>query len=248
MSEEILVYLATVIRQHPWWRARARLLLALLDRSGIQRGATVLDAGCGWGVTLEALEHRGYRVDGLDISRRSLERLDAANRDLIEADLVEPLPPNTKQYDAVVALDVIEHIDDDRAAVKNLGRLTRPGGVLIVSVPALPELFTEFDEIQGHRRRYVPETLTQAFSGTGLSVAQMLWWGEWLVPVLRRQRARRRGAGGMTATDIYAEYLKLPRWPLTAALKVGFMVDERRALGGKTKRGTSLIAVSRRPR
>ena len=64
----------------------------------------------------------------------------------------------------MLALDVIEHIDDDRAAVARLGSLARPGGIVIVSVPALPELFTEFDRIQGHRRRYLPETLRAAFA------------------------------------------------------------------------------------
>ena len=63
----------------------------------------------------------------------------------------------------MLALDVIEHIDDDRDAVSKLGQLARPGGVVIVSVPALPEFFTEFDEIQGHRRRYLPETLQATF-------------------------------------------------------------------------------------
>jgi 2-polyprenyl-3-methyl-5-hydroxy-6-metoxy-1,4-benzoquinol methylase len=246
MAEDILVSLESVVRRHPWWHARATLLLSLLEQSGVRRGASVLDAGCGWGVTLDALERRGYRTDGLDVSRRSLESLDRPQRNLFEADLVEPLPQQAKQYDAVVALDVIEHIDDDRAAVANLCRLTRPGGVAIVSVPALPELFTEFDRIQGHRRRYVPDTLKQAFAGTGFTVEQVLWWGEWLVPLLHRQRARQRARGNMTPMQIYAEYLKLPRWPLSTALRLGFIVDKRRTLGGRTKRGTSLIAVARR--
>jgi cyclopropane fatty-acyl-phospholipid synthase-like methyltransferase len=69
MSEYILVYLEPVILQHPWWQALAELLLSHLDQSGVPAGATVLDAGCGWSVTLQALEHRGYRTIGLDISR-----------------------------------------------------------------------------------------------------------------------------------------------------------------------------------
>ena len=127
----------------------------------------MLDAGCGWGTTLVALERRGYRVSGMDISRRTLQQLDRPDRKLILADLSCDLPTGAGGYDAVFALDVIEHIDDDGDAVRKLGELVRPGGFVIVSVPALPELFTEFDEIQGHRRRYDPERLRSAFDGAG---------------------------------------------------------------------------------
>ena len=120
----------------------------------------ILDVGCGWGVTLEALEKSGYHVLGMDISRRTLESLDRPDRRLVEADLANPWQIAAAS-DAVLALDVIEHLDDDRAAVARLEMLVRPGGVLIVSVPALPDLFSEFDAIQGHRRRYLPETLAR---------------------------------------------------------------------------------------
>ena len=92
----------------------------------------------------------------MDVSRRTLEQLDRPDRNLVEADLTRPIDRQVKPFDAVLALDVIEHLDDDRAAVARLGSLARPGGIVIVSVPALPEMYTEFDGIQGHRRRYLP--------------------------------------------------------------------------------------------
>ncbi len=85
---------------------------------------------------------------------------------------------------------MIEHLDDDRAAVSALGALVEPGGFLVVSVPALPEMYGEFDRVQGHRRRYLPETLRAAFEGSGLAIERLFWWGAWLVPTLRRQRRR----------------------------------------------------------
>lgn len=246
MSQDILIELEPIVRRHPWWRARTTLVLALLDRHGVVPGATVLDAGCGWGVTLQALEERGYRADGLDVSRRALECLDRPERALFEADLSEPVPREANQYDAVVALDVIEHLDDDRAAVAALWRLTRPGGIAVVSVPALPELFGEFDRIQGHRRRYLPATLRSVFDGSGFTVEQMLWWGEWLVPLLRLQRARTRLREDATPMQAYARYVRLPRWPLSVAVRLAFLVEHRRALSGRLRRGTSLVAVARR--
>lgn len=246
MAEDILVELGTIINRHPWWRARSSLTLQLLDRLGILPPARILDIGCGWGTTLEALEALGYRVVGADISRRALELLDRPGRDLVEADLNQPLPRGVETFDAVLALDVIEHIDDDRMAVERLANLTRPGGFVIVSVPALPEFFTEFDEIQGHRRRYLDQTLRAAFNDTDLEVAQVFWWGSWMVPMLRWSRRKPKGVPGESAAQTYRRHLKLPPWPLPLVLRAAFALEQDRALDGKLRTGTSLFAVARR--
>jgi SAM-dependent methyltransferase len=245
MSEDILTELAHIISRHPWWQARASLMLALLQRMKVHPPASVLDAGCGWGVNFQALERHGYNVDGLDISRRVLERLDRPGRELFEADLTQSLPATARTYDAVIALDVIEHVDDDHAVLTGLARLTKPGGVCMVSVPALPELYSEFDAVQGHRRRYLPETLCQAFQDCGLRLERMLWWGSWMVPVMRRQRSRVRPESGQTPPEVYRSYLSLPPWPLRSVLRLAFAFDHLRTLWGKNKRGSSLFALAR---
>ncbi len=247
MAEDILVDLGGLIAVHPWWEARAELTLALLRRLGIRPPMRVLDVGCGWGRTLESLEQRGYRAVGLDISRRALEMLERPGRELVEADLSRPLPEGVETFDAVLALDVLEHLDDDRAAVERLGDLVRPGGAVVVSVPALPEFFTEFDEVQGHRRRYLPERLKGAFDQTGLVVERVFWWGWWLVPALKRQRAARRGRPGESPSEVYRRYLQLPAWPITWAARLAFALEQTPALWGCLPRGTSLFAVARRP-
>lgn len=247
MDEAILVELRTIVGRHPWWHARARLTLRLLEDLGVRAPATVLDAGCGWGVTLAALEARGYRSIGLDISRSALEQLDRPERHLVEADLSQRLEPPLAPSDVVLALDVIEHLDDDRGAVNNLAAMVRPGGILILSVPALPQLFSEFDAVQGHRRRYTPETLRAAFADSGLALERHFWWGSWLVPALRRQRARPRALPGEPAAETYRRYLRLPRWPLSFVIERAFAMEEDAALRGRLKIGTSLFAVARRP-
>jgi SAM-dependent methyltransferase len=246
MAEDILIDLFPIIGRHPWWRARANLTIALLERLGVHRPARVLDVGCGWGVTLDRLERCGYRAVGMDISRRALERLDRADRVLVEADLAQPLPEGVAPYDATLALDVIEHLDDDRSAVSNLGRLVCPGGAVVISVPARPDLFTEFDAIQGHRRRYLPETLSAAFLGSGLTVERIFWWGAWMVPLLGRQRRRTRHRPGATESEIYRRYLELPPWPLPWLLRLAFAWDQGPALAGRLNTGTSLFAIGRK--
>jgi 2-polyprenyl-3-methyl-5-hydroxy-6-metoxy-1,4-benzoquinol methylase len=248
MAEAILTELSALIHRHPWWRARTRLVLSLLRRHTINPPARVLDAGCGWGVTLEALERHAYRASGLDVSLRALERLDQSDRHLIEADLTRPFSPVNvahSAFDAVLALDVIEHVDDDQGVVTNLGRLVRPGGIFIATVPALPELYSEFDDVQGHRRRYQPERLRAAFDGSELKIEQLFWWGSWLVPLFRARS--KRSNTKETPDEVYRRYLKLPPWPLPGVMRAAFAWEESRALSGKTTRGTSLVAVARRP-
>jgi SAM-dependent methyltransferase len=250
MDEGILVDLAGDVRRHPWWSARASLTVALLGRLGVRPPARVLDAGCGWGVTLAALERRVYRASGLDVSRRALAQLDRerAGRELIEADLTRPLPPDVDPFDAVLALDVIEHLDDDRSAVERLGRLARPsGGLVVVSVPAAPDLFSDFDRVQGHRRRYDPPRLRAAFAETGLVVEDIFWWGAWMVPVVRRQRARQRPLGSETPAEAYRRYLRVPPWPGPWLLRLAYALEQPRALARRLRSGTSLFAVARRP-
>lgn len=244
MGEDFLVELGDLVARHPWWTARSRLLLHLLRRIGCRTACQIIEAGCGWGTNLSELEKAGYTVAGLDVSRNALARLDRVERTLIEADLSQDLPPNAPEYDVVLALDVIEHIDDDRGAVRRLAQLTKPGGHVIVSVPALPELFSEFDRVQGHRRRYTPESLRNATAGSGLEIVQIFWWGQWMIPLLGR---RTPAARALSSLQVYKRYLSLPPWPGIWFLKLMFLIDLGRTLNGRNVRGTSLFAVALRP-
>ena len=245
MPEEMVVETIANARQHHWFHARAGIAMSVLKEHHVHPPASVLDVGCGWGTNLQALETAGYRVNGLDISRRVLDALDLPERNLIEADLNQDPPADAKLYDALFALDVIEHLDDDQSAVTRLSRLLRPGGLAVVSVPALPELFSDFDRIQGHRRRYVPETLRAAFDGSGLCVLKIFWWGAWMVPVLRRLRLSRKSRDGSGSMN-YADHLRIPPWPLPQLMRLAFAWEQRRALSGKLRTGTSLFAVALR--
>jgi SAM-dependent methyltransferase len=250
MPEALLTDLAGLVRRHPWWAARSQLVLAILERHNLKPPARVLDAGCGWGVTLEALEQFGYRGTGLDVSRRSLERLDRFDRRLIEADLSRLLDSGTvglTAFDAVLALDLIEHLDDDRGALGNLGQLVRPGGIVIITVPALPELYSEFDQVQGHRRRYLPDGLRVAIESAGLEVETISWWGSWLVRLFRKRPPAMSGPGALSPQETYRRHLRLPPWPIPAAFRLAFRWDQGRTLAGRNQTGTSLVAVARRP-
>jgi SAM-dependent methyltransferase len=247
MDEGILVELGDLIARHPWWTARSRLLLQLLRRIERRNPCRIIEVGCGWGTNFRELERCGYAVTGLDISREALERLDRSDRTLIEADLADDLPPNVPQYDVVLALDVIEHMDDDQGAVRRLAQLTKPGGHVIISVPALPALFSEFDKVQGHRRRYTPEALRYALAGSGLELVEILWWGQWMARLLGARKSANRARAGDSNAQIYKRYLALPPWPGVWFLKLMFLVDQIRTLRRRNVTGTSIFAIALRP-
>ena len=245
MPEAMLVETLSRVRCHPWWNARAKLALAVLKSNGVNPPSSILDVGCGWGVNLSALENAGYSATGLDISRRILELIDQPGRRLIEADLNQPPPAAPELSAGALLLDVIEHLDDDCGTLRRIAPLIQPGGTLVVSVPALPELFSEYDRIQGHRRRYVPETLRTAFDDSGFAVQKIFWWGRWMVPVLRRMR-RKSTSRNQVAPKTYADYLRLPPWPTPFLMKGLYAWEHRLALSEKLRTGTSLFAVARR--
>jgi SAM-dependent methyltransferase len=245
MPEALLVETLGRVRRHPWWHARAALAVAALKDNAILPPASILDVGCGWGTNLQALEEAGYRTVGLDVSRQILELIDRPARELIEADLNHLPPEAHDRYDGLLLLDVIEHLDDDRGALSRVVKLVRPGGLVVVSVPALPELFSEYDEIQGHRRRYLPESLRAACAGTGVTVRNIFWWGAWMVPVLRRMRRNSKSKGG-PAAKTYADYLRLPPWPVPLVMKLLLAREKGPALKGRLRTGTSLFMIGTR--
>jgi SAM-dependent methyltransferase len=246
MPEQMLTETLQKVRQHPWWHARSKLALAVLRQYGVSSTGAVIDIGCGWGINLDGLESARYSATGLDISRQILQRIDRPERRLVEADLNQPFPEGAGTFDALLALDVIEHVDDDAQVIRRCALLLRPGGIADVSVPARPDLFSEFDRIQGHRRRYLPDRLEQAFAGSSLKVRKIFWWGQWMVPLLSRRR-KTSGKDGQDSTATYADYLRLPLWPAPLIMKFLYRWEQPRALRGALHTGTSLFAVAARP-
>lgn len=152
-----------------------------LIRGWIPRGRRVLDLGCGAGGLTAELLRQGCDVTSQDYSeamvamcRRYLESQglpSAGVRQGGAGDIVEE-----GAFDTVVALDVIEHIEDDHAALVSMHRALKPTGELVLSVPALSELYGPKDEAIGHFRRYDRQPLLDALRRAGFDVMQVRYW------------------------------------------------------------------------
>ena len=171
MDERFHSFQASVETWHWWYAVRREILDQKLGRLPIAAGPgrerpRILDMGCGTGGASLVLHRYG---DAVAFDRASgafslAPDRPYAHRVIGAAD--RPLPFADGCFDAAVALDVLEHLDDDRAATAELGRVVRPGGYLVVFVPALQLLWGYNDEYSHHRRRYrAPELADVITSG-----------------------------------------------------------------------------------
>jgi 2-polyprenyl-3-methyl-5-hydroxy-6-metoxy-1,4-benzoquinol methylase len=135
MPQEMLTKLGGHIAIHPWWQARARLVSKLISIHLPSGSKRILDVGCGWGVTLKHLEKQGHNVWGLDVGLESLQLLDGEKRNFILGDIENGMIPKQElgKFDVVLALDVLEHLDNPAIALEKITNLTRPGddGIMV---------------------------------------------------------------------------------------------------------------------
>lgn len=177
-----------------WWFVGRRAIFVELLRKRLHGRTDVraLDFGCGTGTFLEQLDAFGTAngVDGdIDAVRFCHERGRAHVRHVPAG---EALPFADGTFDLVTSLDVLEHIDDDVAAVRELHRILRRDGVLLVAVPAFAFLWGDQDEISHHRRRYTAGTLRGVLERGGFTVEHVSYFNTVLFPVIAAVRLARR--------------------------------------------------------
>ena len=152
--------------RHWWFRSRCRMTQSLLEKHILRACRTqkpwLLDIGCGTGVFLQNQQDTCHGF-GLDFSTEALEFCTARGLSrIIRGDAVSlPWPDNT--FDIVTAFDLIEHVRDDTALVKEIRRVLKPGGSLLATVPAYPLLWTGHDVSLHHFRRYRRRTFELLF-------------------------------------------------------------------------------------
>jgi SAM-dependent methyltransferase len=247
-------------RWHWWFQGRQRILESVL-RSELGRmrapaGAALRLAtiGCGppegIGWLASALGAKGV-VIGLDADPSGALR---AMRSVAASPLpsgvafvfasAERTPLRSASCDAVLALDVIEHLDDDAAALVEAARLVRPGGFLMVTVPALPSLWGNQDVVNHHKRRYTSRSLDQAFRKARLDVSWQSYFNTALFPAVAGVRWTRRLLGRTDSAD--SDFESGSPGVLNDLLTTLFAAE--RHLVGRVRLpiGVSLIAVARR--
>jgi SAM-dependent methyltransferase len=182
-------------RWHWWFRGRRRILETVLRREMPGNAArTIVSLGCGPAEGLRWLvpvAGTGGRVVGMDADADHARP--AAPGVTVIVGRMESVPLRSGTADAVLALDVLEHLDDDARGLSEAARILRPHGLLLATVPAFESLWGPQDEASRHRRRYTKPTLGALFERAGLPRPRITYFNTLLFPPAAALRWVRRG-------------------------------------------------------
>jgi SAM-dependent methyltransferase len=244
MDERLLKTMLDVDEHHWWYRGRRRVIRAELERLELPPNARILDAGCGSGRTLEELVHYG-QVSGLELNPDAAQVARDRGCGEVHVGRLEELPWEADSFDLITCLDVIEHTPDDRATLRELRRVSRPDGWLLVTVPAYQALWSYHDEANHHYRRYGRGTLGAAASEAGWRLERMTYFNTLLLAPAATVRLTQRR---LRPNNNQSSDLRLgPRW-LNRVLERPLQIEASWLARGRTlPAGLSLLAVLRNP-
>jgi SAM-dependent methyltransferase len=222
--------------RHFWHAPRRELIIQLLDEYDAKGAGALLDVGCGTGALVRTLLTLGYDARGVDPFARDFGLPEPS----FFAGTLEHLPWDDASFATLCAFDVLEHVDED-AALREMTRVLRPGGLMLVSVPAYRALWGPRDDAAGHLRRYSRRMVRAALTRNGLAVERLFGFQLALLPLMlvsrwiARWRAREEPLEDNPGTVVNAFLRSIN------AAEVGI----GRVLRPPT--GSSLFAVARKP-
>jgi SAM-dependent methyltransferase len=178
--------------RHWWFVGRRKIFLRVLDRElGAGRAERrVLDVGCGTGTMLSYLGRYG-QAEGVDADEQAVRFCHERGLDRVQRVENGSLPFEDATFDLVTALDVIEHIEDAPGIARELHRVLRPGGTLLVSVPAYQWMWGPQDDISHHQRRYVAKDLRSLLVQAGFGMRRLSYFNTLLFPAIAGIRVLR---------------------------------------------------------
>ncbi|HEY5317276.1 MAG TPA: class I SAM-dependent methyltransferase [Solirubrobacteraceae bacterium] len=191
MEERELRALLDADEYHWWYRGRRLIIRAELDRLPLPADARVLDAGCGSGRTLQDLRAYG-EVSGIELSEMAAEHARGRELGEVRVGRVETLPWENGSFDLVTCLDVLEHTPDDVVALREIRRVIKPGGWLLLTVPAYPALWSTHDVVNHHYRRYTRRMLRRAATEAAWRVDRVTSFNSLLLPAAAAVRVSQR--------------------------------------------------------
>jgi SAM-dependent methyltransferase len=245
MKQEIYSHLQQIEQAHWWYVARRKIIFDWVGRVLPDYvSPKLLDIGCGTGFNVAYLEANGYsQVTGLDFSTEALMFCRSRHLPyLICGDGVCP-PFSHHSFDIILALDLIEHLEDDRQALREITRLLKPNGSLIIFTPAFNFLWGLQDEVGQHYRRYTACDLRQKLQAVGLRIDKLTYANTFLFPFIWAGRLALRWRGnkirGTSENDLH------PAWS-NKLLQAIFAAERPLLRRVNFPFGVSLLCIARK--
>lgn len=172
-----------------WWHVAKRELAVSLLQKHFQPPGKLVEGGVGSARNMLTFQELGYDVSGFDVMPESIETAKSKGLHAELHDLAEPWPVEKESLQAVVLLDVLEHIEDPVAVLKNVSEALAPGGGVVVTVPAYQWMFSDWDKALGHYRRYTMKMLRSQAEEAGLNVVSLTHWNAFTLPAAMAVRS-----------------------------------------------------------
>ncbi|MGQ9668491.1 MAG: class I SAM-dependent methyltransferase, partial [Anaerolineae bacterium] len=240
--------------KHWWFATRTRALYSVLDPvlPPLREGRRVLDVGCGAGNMFHHLARYG-EVEGIDNNPKPLAVARARGYRVVEG-RGESMPFEDNRFDLVAALDVVEHVPDDLAMLRECCRVCKPGGFFVTTVPAFQWLWSHNDEINQHQRRYSKRQLSERLEQAGFVIRRMTFSYFSVFPMAAALIILRRGMNKKPALatpaadqDAYqVEMEPVSPWLNTLLNGVGG-VEARFLRWVNLPLGTTIVALAQKP-
>ncbi len=243
-------HFATLVRaedRHFWFRVRNRVIAAVVRRlvAPLPAGYRVLEVGCGTGNVLRVLESecKDGSVFGVELFGEGVEYARRRVSCPVTAGDIRDGHP-AAPFDIIGMFDVLEHIEDDVATLRQLGSILTARGRILLTVPAHPELWSDFDVASHHHRRYTEPGLRAVFASAGFKIEYLTPFMSMLYPLMRMRR--RATAGAVNARAVVDDEFRLS--PVANVIAYCALFPESIAVGRgwRIPMGTSLLAVARR--
>lgn len=176
------------------WMAGPRYLLrryCVMDIVADVKPQRVLDIGCGAGDVIHRLALKGCEVVGVDLSEAAREQALTRTEDVRDrVTITGEIPPDPEQFDMVMSCEVLEHIEDDKAALREWAKKVAPGGRLLISVPCHQKRWGPSDVWAGHFRRYERDEIIQRLAEVDFEIERLWCYGVPLANIVRPIRER----------------------------------------------------------
>jgi len=181
-NEELVEAYSSISENHFFSSTRKRKVIKLMERY-VPLTDKILEIGPGSGYMMRYLIKNGYRIDCADNIIKTLKRCEGEDHyGLYQFDIMEH--PFREEYDVVLLFDVLEHAEDDLSFLKRIWLMLKPKGKIILTVPALMQLWSEWDEKSGHKRRYSSENLEKVIEGAGFKVQEVKYFFFMTIPFI----------------------------------------------------------------
>ena len=168
---------ANVENTHWWFVGRRKLFRSIISRFGVDSGDKVLDVGTSTGTNLRLLRDMNFsNVQGVDLNPDAIRYCADKGLGNVHFGDIQNLPFDDDTFSLVLATDIIEHVQDDANAMRELTRVLAPGGRLLITVPAFMALWGHNDSTSHHQRRYTGNEISTLAQSAGLKVMQQFYF------------------------------------------------------------------------